>query len=423
MHERCKTDRRYRYVLAGVPRKRWPLELQTVEAQPTAPAAVESQAKPLRSPCIHLGKRRLPPADPLGVACHCPAREVWNCDIHGACTRGVKYPGVACCAPGQCNEYDAGNQDESGADEVARALDRIAGPERPHDNHRTWCQSPAVQRAHTIAYRQFLDQLPPYPGDRAGRGYIVIGGGKYAAGVYLSIRMLREVGSDLPVQVWHRGEAEPVPARVRELPGVTVVDAEAHPARSTWRVLGGWQLKMIAGLWSGFRQWIFSDADNYAVANPEPLFDSPTGAVIWPDIASNDGGVKWASYGVERPAVDRGTNGGSAVFDAERCWRALWLAHWFDMHSEFYYKPEWGVGGYGDQDQVRAAFHITGAPYTLPNDRPRVRRGIFIQNGLDGQPVFVHRIHDKPNPRRFNRKDRGLPLEETAHRLLAEFRS
>ena len=58
----------------------------------------------LRLPCINLGKRQLPPADPNGVACGCPGKEVWTCDVHGKCTKGFAFPGVACC--NGCPDYE-----------------------------------------------------------------------------------------------------------------------------------------------------------------------------------------------------------------------------------------------------------------------------------------------------------------------------
>lgn len=372
-------------------------------------ATIRGEASRIPLECVHLGD----------IIKRCSRGDTHRCNFDGhnwqQCTPSPNIPDALTRSCINCPNRDAGLEGD-------QLMAEIAGPEKERTDPRSWCQSPAVQTAHTLAYRRFLADLPAFQSDGAGRGYIVIGGGKYAAGVYLSIRMLREVGSDLPVQVWHRGQAEPVPACVRELPGVTVIDAEAHPARSSWRVLGGWQLKMIAGLWSGWREWIFSDADNYPVVDPAPLFDNSTGAVLWPDLEMNDGGCKWASYGVMPPTPNRGTNGGSAVFDAARCWRALWLAHWFDMHSEYYYKPEFGTGGYGDQDQVRAAFHITGTPYTLPAVRPENRGGIFLQKGLDGRVAFVHRIHDKPRPGGLTRHDAGIPRESDAHRIMGEYR-
>jgi hypothetical protein len=352
--------------------------------------------------------------DPNGLAEDCDKRIARECRKHGTITTNVPYNGYVCCFErgNHCPDYAT---DERQYDAMIADL---LGPERPRK--REWVKNRRVQEAHRIAMRRYLESIPSYPFDREGRGVIICGGGpKYAIGIYVHIRMLRHLGSGLSVQVWHRGEAEPFPDCIRELAGVEVIDADAHPLRSTWRTYGGWQMKLIAGLNSGWRRWIFSDADNYPVLNPEICFDkNPTGAILWPDIASNDGGVKWKSYGVSPPANNIGTNAGSAVFDLAKCWKALNLAHWFDMHSEYYYQVQYGVGGFGDQDQVRAAFVVAEAPYQLYNQRPENRGGIFLQNGPDGRVMFAHRIHDK----RFDRRDDTIPMESLAHEFAAEYR-
>lgn len=100
MFQRCQTDLRYRYLLSGIPRVEWPAELQPVpkpQPKPKRERTQRPEPKRVKTQCVHLGRRQLPPADPNGIACGCPAKEVWECDKHGRCTRGVKFEGVACC--------------------------------------------------------------------------------------------------------------------------------------------------------------------------------------------------------------------------------------------------------------------------------------------------------------------------------------
>ena len=112
------------------------------------------------------------------------------------------------------------------------------------------------------------------------------GGGSYEAGAYVACQMLRHVGWTHPIQVWHRGPGEPVSARVRRLPGVEVVDAEAHPARPGRRILGGWESKVFAILNSPFEEVLFLDADCYPIYDPDECFrpaHNPHGIVTWPE--------------------------------------------------------------------------------------------------------------------------------------------
>ncbi|MFL5328410.1 MAG: hypothetical protein ACJ8C4_05805 [Gemmataceae bacterium] len=337
--------------------------------------------------------------DPQGVAQTCQNRIAWECKIHGTVTLGVEYGGFECCDLGQCPDDTRRRPPTVLTPEVAAELAAIAGPVVPRTPAEldAWCSSPAVQDAHRFAARQYLEQLPSYPGDRRGRGIVLAGGGRYAPGNYLHIRLLRELGCMLPVQLWHRGSAEPIPDCIRELAGVEVIDAETHPLRWQWRILDGWQLKAIAVLNSGWLEVLFSDADNYPVNDPTSCFaHNPQGAVLWPDVDGQDGRLDWSIYGVQPPVPNIGVNGGSSLFNVERTWRALNLAVWFDAHSDFYYR----TAGYGDQDTLRAAFVVTGTPFTMYATRPKVMESTFVlvQPGPTGQPMFVHSIGRKPEP-------------------------
>lgn len=344
--------------------------------------------------CIHLGSiiER--------ATCGCSGKHVYGCEVRGKCDYG----------PSRFKQKEC-------IDNPANTLPAI--PKRRHD----WHASTDTIAEHIESARDFIENLCPYPNDRKGNGYILCGGGRYDTGNYVSIRMLRHFsGDDIPVQVWHRGdEAEPVSDMVRALPNVTVVDAESHPLRPKWRSLGGWQLKMMAGLHSGFERWIFSDADNYAVADVRPMFEAlcSVPAILFPDLSSADSACKWKFYGVTSDGGP-GINGGSAAYNLPLAWKACNLAHWYDMHDDYYYKA-----GYGDQDQVRAAFRVTGTPFRLASPRPSGDGRIFIQH-FDDKPLFIHRIHGKPCVgREFGKmtaRRSSLPQEDLFWWYLNEYR-
>ncbi|WP_145241980.1 class I SAM-dependent methyltransferase [Urbifossiella limnaea] len=268
-----------------------------------------------------------------------------------------------------------------------------------------WKLWPVAREAHLILAERFLAEMPAYPEGRfAGRGAVICGGGRYEASVYVACRMLREVGWRHPIQVWHRGPAEPVSDRVRQLPGVEVVDAESHPARAARRLLGGWEVKTLAVLNSPFEEVLFLDADCYPIYDPNECFEpehNPHGIVTWPDNPIGDECVHWPSYGVA-PDDGYALNGGHYVYAKRAAWRVLQLAGHYDDHSDYYY---WrsvtgvAVGGFGDQEQVRAALHRLGAPHHRYTRRPLAcRHGSYIQAGPHGRPLFVHRFFNKFAP-------------------------
>jgi hypothetical protein len=283
------------------------------------------------------------------------------------------------------------------ASEVARVL---SGPlvELPED----WKSWPVVHEAHRLLARQFLTHMPSYPLDKfQGRGAVICGGGAYEASTYVACQMLRHVGWEHPIQVWHRGEREPVSDRVRGLPGVEVVNSETHPARKDRRVFGGWESKSLAILHSPFEEVLFLDADCYPIFNPDQCFEpehNPFGIVTWPDSPLGDDDIHWPSYGTT-PDQQFGLNGGHYVFSKRQAWRVLQLASHYDNHSDYYY---WRsvfnvqVGAFGDQEQIRVALHLLNTPSHRYTPRPILCEfNSYIQAGPHGRPLFVHRYGNK----------------------------
>jgi len=310
--------------------------------------------------------------------------------------------------------------------------DLLAGPPvLMPDDWRTW---PVARQAHLILADRFLARTPPYPEGRfAGRGAVICGGGAYEASAYVACRMLRHVGWNHPIQVWHRGVAEPVSARLRRLPGVEVVDAEAHPARPGRRLFGGWEAKSFAMIHCPFEEVLFLDADSYPIYDPDECFEpehNPHGIVTWPDVPAGDHSPQWRTYGLE-PDGRLALNGGHYVLTKRRAWPVLQLAQHYDDHSDYYYCRTFlcsgDVGGLGDQDQFRVALHQLGVPSHRYAARPLVAAfESYIQAGPHGRPLFVHRIFNKfgpagqfPAPPRWS--PGHLPMEVTAWRYFLEW--
>jgi hypothetical protein len=310
--------------------------------------------------------------------------------------------------------------------------DLLAGPVvfMPDD----WRHWPVSREAHLLLVERFLADLPPYlEGRFAGRGAVICGGGAYEPGAYVACRMLRHVGWTHPIQVWHRGAAEPVSVRLRNLPGVEVVDTEAHPARPDRRTMGGWQSKIFAVTHCPFEEVLFLDADCYPIADPNECFtaeNNPHGIVVWPDGPPNDLSLQWATYDLT-PDGKAGINGGHYVFTKRKAWRVLQLAGHYDNHSDYYYclTPfcRGDLGGFGDQDQVRAALRRLGAPSHRYTDRPlALAFDSYLQAGPHGRLMFVHRHHNKfALPGYFEGQPRwhggGLPLEAVAWRYFLDW--
>src|SRR6202040_426567 len=115
---------------------------------------------------------------------------------------------------------------------------RQAAPEQwPHDPR-------VIERHREALFRLARVELPPC-GPRRGAGVLFIGGGKYWPGIVVGVRMLRDTGSTLPVQICHRGHSEPV--HRDDLAGIS--DVSIHDLTALMpkaRVLGGCVRKTVA---------------------------------------------------------------------------------------------------------------------------------------------------------------------------------
>jgi SAM-dependent methyltransferase len=279
-----------------------------------------------------------------------------------------------------------------------------------------WAHGRAVVRRHREALFRLARAELPGPGPRAGAGVLLVGGGRYWPGIVVAVRMLREAGSRLPVQVWHRGPLEPVrPADLAGMEGVTFHDLTAlAPAPRTLR---GWEAKTVALLACGWERVFFLDADAYCVAGPEPLLERLSPAepfLFWEDLPGTPGAVHWHVWGLAGSPVPP-VQGGQLAVQVRHFWRELVLAHWLNQHSDFSYSHQ-----FGDQDSWRVALTVTGGRYGRLG--PARWDDIAFVCDAGGRPCVVHRCRSKmlypedvsPGDGESNRRLARLPGEERA---------
>ncbi len=286
-------------------------------------------------------------------------------------------------------------------------------------------------------YQRMIDDLLgsplTYPEDRfSGKGIVVCGGGeRYFPCVWVLINMLRHLGCQLPVELWHKGRGE-MNSQMKELItplGVTCVDAyevaKAHPVRRLY----SFELKPYSIINSSFEEVLYIDADNIPVRNPEFLFSTPeydqTGAIFWPDrYAGGGGGTRWLlpmAWEVCRvPFRDESEiEAGQLVINKRRCWTALQLVMHINEHSDFYYQCF-----YGDKDTFHLAWRRVGLDYSLVPHRPKGlgTDTVILQYGFDGQLLFQHRNSDKWKLDGMNLRVPGFAMEDLCREFLAELR-
>jgi ADP-heptose:LPS heptosyltransferase len=249
------------------------------------------------------------------------------------------------------------------------------------------------------ALDKFIPTIPPYPDQLSGRGIVICGGGlRYFTCAWVCIQMLRKLGCQLPIELWHFGEDE-IDSEMKALVepfDVECVDAYAIIKKFPMRRIGGWQLKAYSIVHSKYQEVLFLDADNVPVKNPEFLFDTPqfkeTGAIFWPDYGQFDKTrLIWKNCGLTQPDTPE-FESGQIVVDKARCFRALRLSLWFNEHSDFYYQHL-----HGDKETFHLAFEKLGQPYTLISTPIHSLFGTMCQHDFNGQRLFQHRNNDKWN--------------------------
>lgn len=291
-----------------------------------------------------------------------------------------------------------------------------------------WPHRPEVIAEHLEGLKRVLTMPIPGPREAKGEGLLYVGGGPYWPGIVIGIRLLREMGSNLPVQVWHRGDLEPVDLDLLQgLSGVTVVDSVRFARQiGGCRILRGWEQKLLALTHCGWERVIYLDADAYLVERPEPLLDQLERApfVFWQDMAHNEGTVKWDKVWPGGPNGVPPVQGGQLVIDRVEAWRVVLAAHWMNQHSDFYYAHM-----FGDQDTWRVILAAVNNPRGWLNLGKAPWQSTAFLCGLDdGRVRVIHRCQGKlmrleeiPKGRRgYNSPQWTFPKEKRVFQILTE---
>lgn len=415
---------------------------------PEVPRPEKAYARPTtswpRGECVYFGSPVRPPAAPDTVRrwCVCEAGQGVVCPCRAytpnPAARPDGLPPVNGCGgcpyyvgPDDPTQDDAVSADPGPTETVVQlgvAASLLAGPDPVPEPELSpvpagWPNRAEVRNRHVAALKEMVSRTYAYPGG-SGAGVLVCGGGPYWPGIYVLVKLLRDVGSDLPVQVWYRGDAEPVDEAAVAGLGVEFVDAAAA-ARDAGdaRIMRGWEVKLYAITHTRFDTVLYIDADAYFVADPEPMVALARrhGFAFWNDLPGTAGNVKWPRVWPAGPAGVPQIQGGQLAIHRPLVWKQLCVAHWMNQHSDYFYSHM-----FGDQDTWRVAFAACGGPLASLGDAPW-RHPAFVCP-VGGRPTVVHRCRGKLfRPQDIHRGKTAysnpayhLPMEDAAFRHLAD---
>jgi FkbM family methyltransferase len=272
------------------------------------------------------------------------------------------------------------------------------------------------------AFDQALQQVPPYPGSYAGRGIVICGGGeRYFPCAWVCLKMLRELGCSLPIQLWYNGRREmdkTMLTLVNEL-GVACQNAAEMEKHAPRRTSGGWELKSYALLHSPFKEVLLLDADNVPVRDPSFLFETAeyqgTGSLFWPDYGRLPPEHEaWSICGVPYRSEPE-FESGQMLVHKKRCWIPLNLAFWLNDHSDFFFKHI-----HGDKETFHLAWRKIGQPYAMIRRPIKTLNGTMCQHDPAGRRLFQHRNQHKWRVFARNPTVRGFQREILCRRFLRE---
>jgi alpha 1,2-mannosyltransferase len=217
----------------------------------------------------------------------------------------------------------------------------------------------AMQASHEYMADVSRNMAKQIPYQSGARGVVTTAGGRYTSPMMVSLRMLRRVGSELPVEVfvpswaeYDNGLCEHILPRLGATCRILSEMLSMTPALDS---VSHYQYKVFAILFSSFEDVFFLDADCFPVVNPDSVMTTEPfrslGLVTWPDMwAQTSSHFFFDIAGVATPPVDRfSTEAGQLVYSKQKHGASLLLATYYNYYGPDYYyglqsQNAWGQG-------------------------------------------------------------------------------
>lgn len=219
-----------------------------------------------------------------------------------------------------------------------------------------------------------------------GAGIVTQTSPTYWPSTYVQGMMIRETGCKLPVYIYHK-EHEPIDPRILAIPGVVSRVIEYPEVTGSFADADRSAIQLDCGL----EKFLWLGADVYPCKDPTELLDDPdeSGVVAWRDHTTGDKWV-WEVWGLPKDTLITTwtPQSDTFIFNLPRAYRWLCMVHWFNLRAKFY--TPFSIG---DQTPYRATWaHLGIKPRTYTPYRVDASRFfLFLHNGPDDKPLFVHR--------------------------------
>ncbi|KAL8831219.1 MAG: hypothetical protein Q9170_005390 [Blastenia crenularia] len=239
----------------------------------------------------------------------------------------------------------------------------------------TFQEARVMRREHSSV----VQDLPEHPaGAFAGRGIVVLAGGRYSEIAATTLGMIRLLGSRLPVEVWMIDRIEEKEKWCDELSPQKIECRFISDYISDMSAFSHhYQLKIPVIMFSSFNEVLYFDGDSMPVVNPDSVFNAPSylnnGAVLWPDYwkATESPFTPYITGRTSRKATTlpgfQTVDSGQMLWNKEKHWKSLCLSAYYNYFGPTYFYTLFtqGSSGWGDKDTFPTALRALNASWTL----------------------------------------------------------
>lgn len=262
--------------------------------------------------------------------------------------------------------------------ELSIGFNSSENPPRPDFLAMTVSQWERLGNAHRSFVEKIRSRQYRLPYNANTRGVVTTAGGEYLPVALVSIRMLRETGSLLPVEVFLSTWSEWDPLICGKLlPALNaqclvLQDVFDHDKKTRKNGLEKYQYKVMSILFSSFEEVLFLDSDCFPIHPTDVLFESDpfrsAGLVLWPDFwFPSESPLFFEIANIQAPPLNQraSTEAGQILYSKRTHDLSLLLAAYYNYYGPDFYYPllSQGAPGEGDKDTFMWSAVALGLPY------------------------------------------------------------
>jgi alpha 1,2-mannosyltransferase len=245
-----------------------------------------------------------------------------------------------------------------------------------------------------------------------GRGIVICAGGfEYGTSAFVLLKLMREQGCILPVEIWHRNDE--MSEEMKELFENLNADVRNIDQVASFTFQNRYAIKPLALYHSKFEQVLLIDADNVTVKDPTYLFDMLTldqPAIFWPDYWTLDRNARCFKVLTEEQITKMTyawtQESGQILVDKKYCMHALMLCvkinvQLYSQFARLFPEPF----NHGDKDTWHFSWLSTSTNFHMIKQRAggagtRDGTGQYIgttivQYDEYSEPIFLHKCWAK----------------------------